>query len=144
MDDILFEISGGILRVMLNRPARKNAMTNDMYARFADALRLAQPGNSEHVVLAVEHHAAECRARHVYLVRQCADQCQCLLAIMIYDGIDDFLDSLIGHPAVLDLRSGLGHVIAFNFNPLHRDLNRGDQRMLWNAIINWRAILAER
>jgi hypothetical protein len=53
-------------------------------------------------------------------------------------------EGLIGHPAILDLRSGLGHVIAFNFNPLHRDLNRGDQRMLWNAIINWRAILAER
>jgi hypothetical protein len=49
--------------------------------------------------------------------------------------------NLIGRPAVLDLRSGQGHVIAFNFNPLHRDLNRGDQRMLWNAIINWRAIL---
>ncbi|MGH8304527.1 MAG: M14 family zinc carboxypeptidase [Steroidobacteraceae bacterium] len=53
-------------------------------------------------------------------------------------------ESLIGHPAILDLRSGAGHVIAFNFNPLHRDLNRGDQRMLWNAIINWRAILRER
>ena len=52
--------------------------------------------------------------------------------------------SLIGRPAILDLRSGLGHVIAFNFNPLHRDLNRGDQRMLWNAIINWRVILAGR
>ena len=51
-------------------------------------------------------------------------------------------ENLIGRPAILDLRSGLGHVIAFNFNPLHRDLNRGDQRMLWNAIINWRAILA--
>ena len=51
-------------------------------------------------------------------------------------------DSLIGHPAVLDLRSGAGHVVAFNFNPLHRDLNRGDQRLLWNAILNWRAILA--
>lgn len=51
-------------------------------------------------------------------------------------------EGLIGHPAILDLRSGSGHVIAFNFNPLHRDLNRGDQRMLWNAIINWRAILA--
>ena len=50
-------------------------------------------------------------------------------------------EGLIGHPAILDLRSGAGHVIAFNFNPLHRDLNRGDQRMLWNAIINWRAIL---
>jgi hypothetical protein len=51
-------------------------------------------------------------------------------------------ESLIGHPAILDLRSGAGHVVAFNFNPLHRDLNRGDQRMLWNAILNWRAILA--
>ncbi len=39
-------------------------------------------------------------------------------------------------------RAGAGHVVAFNFNPLHRDLNRGDQRMLWNAIINWRAIVA--
>jgi hypothetical protein len=33
-------------------------------------------------------------------------------------------------------------VVAFNFNPLYRDLNRGDQRMLWNTIINWQAILA--
>jgi hypothetical protein len=53
-------------------------------------------------------------------------------------------ENLIGRPAILDLRSGLGHVIAFNFNPLHRDLNRGDQRLLWNVIINWRAILAGR
>ncbi len=51
-------------------------------------------------------------------------------------------DNLIGHPAILDLRSGAGHVVAFNFNPLHRDLNRGDMRLLWNAIINWQAILA--
>ncbi len=51
-------------------------------------------------------------------------------------------ENLIGKPAILDLRSGAGHVVAFNFNPLHRDLNRGDQRMLWNAIINWHAILA--
>ncbi len=53
-------------------------------------------------------------------------------------------ENLIGRPAILDLPQGSGHVIAFNFNPLHRDLNRGDQRMLWNAIINWRAILAAR
>ncbi|HYB32137.1 MAG TPA: M14 family zinc carboxypeptidase [Steroidobacteraceae bacterium] len=51
-------------------------------------------------------------------------------------------DNLIGRAAVLDMPVGKGHVIAFNFNPLHRDLNRGDQRLLWNAIINWRAILA--
>lgn len=50
--------------------------------------------------------------------------------------------NLIGRPAVLDTPVGKGHVVAFNFNPLHRDLNRGDQRMLWNTIINWQAILA--
>ncbi len=49
--------------------------------------------------------------------------------------------NLIGRPAILDLAEGRGHVVAFNFNPVHRDLNRGDQRMLWNAIINWQAIL---
>jgi hypothetical protein len=32
--------------------------------------------------------------------------------------------------------------VAFNFNPMHRDMNRGDQRMLWNAIINWQAIVS--
>jgi hypothetical protein len=51
-------------------------------------------------------------------------------------------EGLIGRAAILDMPAGKGHVIAFNFNPLHRDLNRGDQRLLWNAIINWRAILA--
>jgi len=51
--------------------------------------------------------------------------------------------NLIGRPAILDSPVGKGHVVSFNFNPLHRDLNRGDQRMLWNAIINWQAILAQ-
>ena len=50
--------------------------------------------------------------------------------------------NLIGRPAILDTPVGSGHVVSFNFNPLHRDLNRGDQRMLWNTIINWQAILA--
>ncbi len=51
-------------------------------------------------------------------------------------------ENLIGRPAILDLPVGRGRVVAFNFNPMHRDLNRGDQRMLWNSLINWRAILA--
>jgi hypothetical protein len=50
-------------------------------------------------------------------------------------------EGLIGRPAILDSRVGRGHVVSFNFNPLHRDLNRGDQRMLWNAILNWGTIL---
>jgi hypothetical protein len=49
---------------------------------------------------------------------------------------------LIGRPAILDMPVGRGRVVAFNFNPLHRDLNRGDQRLLWNAILNWQAIVA--
>jgi Zinc carboxypeptidase len=49
---------------------------------------------------------------------------------------------LIGRPAILDLPEGKGHVVAFNFNPIHRDLSRGDQRLVWNALLNWKAILA--
>jgi hypothetical protein len=48
---------------------------------------------------------------------------------------------LIGRPAIFDIPTGQGHIVAFNFNPLHRDLNRGDQRLLWNAILNWQAIV---
>lgn len=51
-------------------------------------------------------------------------------------------ENLIGRPAILDMPVGKGHVVSFNFNPIHRDLNRGDQRMLWNAIINWQSIVA--
>jgi hypothetical protein len=50
--------------------------------------------------------------------------------------------NLSGRPAILDSPVGQGHVVTFNFNPLHRDLNRGDQRMLWNAIINWQSIVS--
>jgi zinc carboxypeptidase len=50
-------------------------------------------------------------------------------------------DRLLRRPAILDLPVGRGHVVAFNFNPLHRDLNRGDHRLVWNAILNWEGIL---
>jgi hypothetical protein len=50
--------------------------------------------------------------------------------------------ALRGRPAILDLPVGRGRVIVFNFNPVHRDLNRSDHRLLWNALLNWRRILA--
>jgi hypothetical protein len=53
-------------------------------------------------------------------------------------------ENLIGHPALLDMPVGRGRVVAFNFNPLHRDMNRGDERFLWNTLINWQAILGDR
>ena len=49
---------------------------------------------------------------------------------------------LIGRPAILDMPVGRGHVVAFNFNPFHRTMNIGDQRLVWNAIMNWQAIVA--
>ena len=52
-------------------------------------------------------------------------------------------ERLIGRPALLDMPAGKGHVVVFNFNPLHRDMNRGDQRMLWNALLNWQAIVSD-
>ncbi len=49
-------------------------------------------------------------------------------------------DDLEGHPAILDLPTGKGRILAFNFNPLHRHLNRSDYRFLWNALLNWSAL----
>jgi hypothetical protein len=47
---------------------------------------------------------------------------------------------LQGRPAILDVPVGRGRVIVFNFNPLHRDLNYSDHRLLWNAILNAEAV----
>ena len=49
-------------------------------------------------------------------------------------------EALAGHPAIIDHALGKGHVVAFNFNPVHRALNRADHRMLWNVALNWQAL----
>jgi hypothetical protein len=51
-------------------------------------------------------------------------------------------ENLVGRPAIFDMPTGRGHVVAFNFNPFHRDMNRGDHRLVWNAILNWQAIVS--
>jgi len=51
-------------------------------------------------------------------------------------------ENLLGRPAILDMPAGRGHVVSFNFNPFHRDMNRGDHRLVWNAILNWQAIVS--
>jgi hypothetical protein len=28
-------------------------------------------------------------------------------------------------------------VLAYNFNPVYRELNHSDYRLLWNALLNW-------
>ncbi len=51
MEEIITERSDGIVRVELNRPSRKNAMTGDMYIALADILNDAARDASTRVVL---------------------------------------------------------------------------------------------
>src|ERR1700756_4291702 len=51
MNDIITERSGSILRIQLNRPAKKNAMTSAMYIIMADLLNDAAKDDSVRVVL---------------------------------------------------------------------------------------------
>jgi hypothetical protein len=51
------------------------------------------------------------------------------------------LDRLTGAPALLVVPEGLGAWVVFNFNPVHRDLNRSDHRLLWNAILHHQALV---
>jgi enoyl-CoA hydratase/carnithine racemase len=51
MADIITEHSGSILRIELNRPAKRNAMTSGMYATLADIFNVAAKDESTRVVL---------------------------------------------------------------------------------------------
>jgi len=51
MSDIITERSGNILRIQLNRPAQKNAMTSAMYITLADLLNEAAKDDQVRVVL---------------------------------------------------------------------------------------------
>jgi enoyl-CoA hydratase/carnithine racemase len=51
MSDIITERSGSILRIELNRPAKKNAMTSSMYVTLADLLNGAAKDDRVRVVL---------------------------------------------------------------------------------------------
>ena len=46
MDEIVIELSGSILRVELNRPSKRNAMTSRMYATLADVFNDAARGRA--------------------------------------------------------------------------------------------------
>src|SRR6266567_3681102 len=51
MSEILTERSGSILRITLNRPAKKNAMTSSMYVELAEILNDAAKDERLRVVL---------------------------------------------------------------------------------------------
>jgi len=51
MSDIITERTGSVLRVTINRPAKKNAMTSAMYTALADAFNEAAKDDDIHVVI---------------------------------------------------------------------------------------------
>ena len=51
MNEVLTERSGSILKVQLNRPAKKNAITTAMYVALAEALETAAKDDATRVVL---------------------------------------------------------------------------------------------
>ena len=51
MNEILTERSGSVLRVELNRPTKKNAMTSSMYVTLADVFNGAAKDDQTRVVL---------------------------------------------------------------------------------------------
>ncbi|MGA7992498.1 MAG: M14 family zinc carboxypeptidase [Thermoanaerobaculia bacterium] len=44
---------------------------------------------------------------------------------------------LAGKPAILDIPTGKGRIVAFDFDPIHRSQQRATFRLVWNAILNW-------
>jgi hypothetical protein len=57
-------------------------------------------------------------------------------ALVVSGGIKGGED-LVGKPAILDIPTGKGRVVAFDFDPIHRYLTLSDFRLVWNAILNW-------
>jgi enoyl-CoA hydratase/carnithine racemase len=57
MSEIVTERSGSILRIQLNRPAKKNAMTSNMYMALADLLNGA--ANDDHIRVLMWHGAGD-------------------------------------------------------------------------------------
>ena len=51
MNTILTELEAGVLRIMFNRAAKKNAITNAMYQALAHALRHAERESAVRVAL---------------------------------------------------------------------------------------------
>jgi hypothetical protein len=42
-----------------------------------------------------------------------------------------------GHPAVVSVPTGEGHIVLYGIRTLHRNQTRGSFSLVWNAILNW-------
>ncbi|HUG54902.1 MAG TPA: M14 family zinc carboxypeptidase [Vicinamibacteria bacterium] len=56
---------------------------------------------------------------------------------MVVSGGIKGASELEGKPAILDIPTGRGRIVAFDFDPIHRYLTLSDFRLVWNVILNW-------
>jgi hypothetical protein len=57
-------------------------------------------------------------------------------ALVVSGGVKG-AEKIAGKPAILDIPTGRGRIIAFNFDPIHRYQTTATFRLVWNAILNW-------
>ncbi len=60
MSDILTSIDAGVMTITLNRVAKKNAITSEMYTSMADALKSAADDAAIRVVVFQGHETFFC------------------------------------------------------------------------------------
>ncbi len=65
MSDILQHAEAGVMTLTLNRLARKNSLTSDMYAALADAIERARDDASVRVVLLQGHETVFCAGNDI-------------------------------------------------------------------------------
>jgi enoyl-CoA hydratase/carnithine racemase len=65
MSDILVHAESGVMTLTLNRLARKNSLTADMYAALADAIERARDDDSVRVLLLQGHETVFCAGNDI-------------------------------------------------------------------------------
>jgi hypothetical protein len=57
--------------------------------------------------------------------------------LVISGGIIEGIKLIDGEPALLSRKLGQGNLVIFNWNPMHRDVNRHDHGFVYNALMSW-------
>lgn len=57
--------------------------------------------------------------------------------LVLSGGIVNGAKLIDGEPAILSRPLAEGHVVIFNFNPMHRDVNHHDHAFVYNALMSW-------
>jgi len=57
--------------------------------------------------------------------------------LVLSGGIVRGADTIDGKPAIVSKPLDDGHIVLFNWNPMHRHVNHHDHAFVYNALLNW-------